>query len=68
MAPTLSADYLLKDQAFIDGQWVKAKSGKTFEVTSESRWISSYDDWPSKGSSLKSEWSADSNKTRPMGM
>ena len=31
--PTLNDKSLLKSQAYVNGQWVDAKSGKTFEVT-----------------------------------
>jgi succinate-semialdehyde dehydrogenase/glutarate-semialdehyde dehydrogenase len=31
--PTLNDKTLLKSQAYVNGQWVDAKSGKTFEVT-----------------------------------
>lgn len=32
-APKLNDPSLFKQQAFINGEWVNAKSGKTFEVT-----------------------------------
>ena len=31
--PPLSDKSLLKSQAYVNGEWVDAKSGKTFEVT-----------------------------------
>lgn len=44
MAPQLKDPSLLKqDVGYVNGEWVKARSGKTFEVTGELPFSSSHD-------------------------